>query len=671
MGSLHLCEGSFISPEEGVAELRMEEGIEYVGGWKGRVGFDPLPTVSPSQLSRSLFRVGGMAGAGRLSVDSSCTVPHLPSPLSLSPGEEYAGNFRDSLPHGMGRWVKRSVRDDGSVVRTETICYFSAGKANGPALVVKGVYASKEEEEEDKLVEGVFDALLPRRRQGGSSSRRGGGGGEGGMSGERGREGRGGAKGWSRKVECYHFDMGKKGMKTVLLWPFVFSLLLTFGVKMNEVYRVGAKTRRVKRECGYVASKKEGGGKGGKGRHEADVPKLQKPSIENSLFGWYLPAFLMSWFYVHEEVEMGAFGWVYLVIGSLPLPLLLMSEQVRVLSKSKDDYQNPLCMTNFFWSTMASWFSLFMLRLYSLLPPHLTPLTAAFLFFFFGTAASFVWARRADPGYLPRRHHPLTQAEIAELRQGGMLSKVCITCAIHKPPRSKHCKHCDRCVDILDHHCGALSHCVGSQNRISFITYVFLLDVAMVLYAVLVLKFASYKVHASAEVGISEWIGKIFSLLFRYHFTLFCHLIWIALFLVMYLSLLADHVGVMKEEKGDEQVERVVHRPLSLCDLRVPAFLFVFSFICRNAHLWLVHLQALTTHPIMHVLTCTSPTSPFCIAAPTHSPTHPLYSWFVHLAMANVGANGASKHHDQRESELEKVQLSAKAERKEGRREGR
>lgn len=41
----------------------------------------------------------------------------------------------------------------------------------------------------------------------------------------------------------------------------------------------------------------------------------------------------------------------------------------------------------------------------------------------------------------------------------------CYTCNLLKPPRSKHCPVCKRCVGRLDHHCIFINNCVGVGNH--------------------------------------------------------------------------------------------------------------------------------------------------------------------------------------------------------------
>ncbi|KAI0887785.1 zf-DHHC-domain-containing protein [Annulohypoxylon maeteangense] len=46
---------------------------------------------------------------------------------------------------------------------------------------------------------------------------------------------------------------------------------------------------------------------------------------------------------------------------------------------------------------------------------------------------------------------------------------LCRTCGLLKPPRSKHCSVCKRCVHKMDHHCVFINNCVGYGNQHYFI----------------------------------------------------------------------------------------------------------------------------------------------------------------------------------------------------------
>lgn len=49
--------------------------------------------------------------------------------------------------------------------------------------------------------------------------------------------------------------------------------------------------------------------------------------------------------------------------------------------------------------------------------------------------------------------------------------KRCPTCNIIKTPRVFHCKICDACISVHDHHCPWLGTCVGQRNHPLFVYY--------------------------------------------------------------------------------------------------------------------------------------------------------------------------------------------------------
>ena len=49
--------------------------------------------------------------------------------------------------------------------------------------------------------------------------------------------------------------------------------------------------------------------------------------------------------------------------------------------------------------------------------------------------------------------------------------RVCTTCKILKKERMKHCKHCDCCVPVFDHHCDNLATCIGRDNAKFFLMF--------------------------------------------------------------------------------------------------------------------------------------------------------------------------------------------------------
>jgi palmitoyltransferase len=42
---------------------------------------------------------------------------------------------------------------------------------------------------------------------------------------------------------------------------------------------------------------------------------------------------------------------------------------------------------------------------------------------------------------------------------------------MEQPLRCKHCKECNKCVSLHDHHCPWLGNCIGARNRVAFYWY--------------------------------------------------------------------------------------------------------------------------------------------------------------------------------------------------------
>ncbi|GAA5937881.1 uncharacterized protein JCM15063_005400 [Sporobolomyces koalae] len=103
--------------------------------------------------------------------------------------------------------------------------------------------------------------------------------------------------------------------------------------------------------------------------------------------------------------------------------------------------------------------------------------------------SSMLKASLSDPGILPRNLDPTPQrkyvesdvvdpvtgeksagkfvAELKYLRVGAGVvgSKWCETCEIYRPPRTSHCRLCDNCVELTDH------HCIGRRNYFPFLCF--------------------------------------------------------------------------------------------------------------------------------------------------------------------------------------------------------
>jgi palmitoyltransferase ZDHHC9/14/18 len=87
------------------------------------------------------------------------------------------------------------------------------------------------------------------------------------------------------------------------------------------------------------------------------------------------------------------------------------------------------------------------------------------------TFASFLFTSLSDPGIIPRRLDTVSQDTVVHVDGQDVELRYCETCQVYRPPRASHCRICDNCIQVHDHHCVWVNNCIGARNYRSFITF--------------------------------------------------------------------------------------------------------------------------------------------------------------------------------------------------------
>lgn len=82
----------------------------------------------------------------------------------------------------------------------------------------------------------------------------------------------------------------------------------------------------------------------------------------------------------------------------------------------------------------------------------------------------------SDPGVIPRRRNageaPSSSLPPIVVDGRSFPAKWCQSCRLVRPPRAAHCRVCDVCVEVFDHHCPWVGACVGKRNLKHFLLFI-------------------------------------------------------------------------------------------------------------------------------------------------------------------------------------------------------
>jgi len=196
-----------------------------------------------------------------------------------------------------------------------------------------------------------------------------------------------------------------------------------------------------------------------------------KKDTRNKIIGYLIPFI----FYPSFIIVFGKFNWFV----STPILLFLfygLSYIIKkVLSKGGRHKMetNPL-VASLYQSTL---FYLFINYLFVFLKNTKEYVVVHILFitFFYISAHAYFVCLFHDPGNIPHLSIESRNKVIQELAEKNILDArhYCVECNIRKPIRSKHCRFCNKCVILFDHHCPWTYNCIGYLNHRSFVTYLY------------------------------------------------------------------------------------------------------------------------------------------------------------------------------------------------------
>lgn len=136
-----------------------------------------------------------------------------------------------------------------------------------------------------------------------------------------------------------------------------------------------------------------------------------------------------------------------------------------------------------------------------------------------------------NPGYVEsEKHHTLSVTSKQSLYNNLKYSEICPDCEVYRPPRSRHCHYCNRCVNKFDHHCQWVNNCIGARNLGLFYVFLLLVWISDINAVIITIEVYVYKNlpsgTSSIPHGVSIFIAVVVGLIGMFSFFPIGLLVW-------------------------------------------------------------------------------------------------------------------------------------------------
>ena len=141
----------------------------------------------------------------------------------------------------------------------------------------------------------------------------------------------------------------------------------------------------------------------------------------------------------------------------------------------------------------------------------------------------------------------------------------CPFCKIKKFIRTSHCRICNKCILMRDHHCPYIGNCVGFKNIQYFFNFVFWGDTGIIFY---IISFIYFKSYSNVKIIIPFYLRILLYTDLAFSFFFICNITGIMLGL-----LLMVYNNRTQKEEGTEAITEKYY-PICSCCNNIPKYPF-------------------------------------------------------------------------------------------------